>query len=174
MPQGQLAYILFVDQTAHPEHPIAPGGPPPGIWPSPGYPAHPIAPGGAPPWVSHPIPPTVWPNPPGPGIWPPGSGIDMPTHPIYIPVPPPPDSGLSPTHPIYIPVYPAHPIAPGGPPPVVWPGPGPFPHPEHPIVTPPQAMAELLQKIKSVVDFWTGNLPPPAGGKPVVTPTGKP
>jgi hypothetical protein len=59
----------------YPAHPIAPGGPPPGIWPGPGYPAHPIAPGGPPPWVSHPIPPTVWPNPPGqgpgnpPGFW---------------------------------------------------------------------------------------------------------
>ena len=29
-----------------------------------------------------------------------------PEHPIYIPVDPPPDSGLSPEHPIYLPVYP--------------------------------------------------------------------
>jgi hypothetical protein len=39
-----------------PTHPIAPGGPPPGIWggaPIPGYPAHPIAPGG-PPSFGHP------------------------------------------------------------------------------------------------------------------------
>lgn len=35
--------------------------------------------------------------------------------------------------------HPEHPIAPGGPPPSVWPGPGPFPHPEHPIVLPPDA-----------------------------------
>jgi hypothetical protein len=46
-------------------HPIAPGGPPPGIWPSPGYPAHPIAPGGP--------PPGIWPSP------------GVPTHPIVLP-----------------------------------------------------------------------------------------
>src|ERR1700747_1925910 len=51
-----------------PEHPIAPGGPPPGIWPSPGYPAHPIAPGGP--------PPSIWPTPPG-GYF--------PSHPIVLP-----------------------------------------------------------------------------------------
>jgi hypothetical protein len=72
-----------------PTHPIA--GAPPSVWPSPGYPAHPIAPGGA--------PPEIW----GP--------ILTPENPIYIPITPPPDSGLSPTHPIYIPVYPSHPIA---------------------------------------------------------------
>jgi hypothetical protein len=75
----------------YPAHPISPGGPPPGIWPSPGHPTHPIAPGGAPPGIwhspgypahpivippeelppwwpgspAHPIPPTVWPTPPG-------------------------------------------------------------------------------------------------------------
>jgi hypothetical protein len=65
-----------------PTHPIAPGGPPPGIWPSPGHPAHPIAPGGPPPeiWPSpgHPAHPIYWP----PSIWPsPG----VPTHPIVLP-----------------------------------------------------------------------------------------
>jgi hypothetical protein len=78
----------------HPAHPIAPGGRPPGIWggappwvdntlpqpqPIPGWP--PVAmppiyippegatpPPGAPPWVSHPIPPTVWPEPPVEGV----------------------------------------------------------------------------------------------------------
>jgi len=62
-----------------------------------------------------------------PGIW--GPTDPRPTPPIYIPVPPPPESGLKPEHPIYIPVYPAHPIVipvppePGGEPqpPVVWP-----------------------------------------------------
>src|SRR5580765_5122931 len=56
----------------YPAHPIAPGGPPPGIWPSPGHPAHPIAPGGPPPEASqgpglptHPIAPGGQP----PGIW---------------------------------------------------------------------------------------------------------
>jgi hypothetical protein len=74
-----------------PAHPIAPGGPPPSVWPEPGYPAHPIAPGGQ--------PPGIWPSP------------GVPTHPIYVPITPPPDSGLSPEHPIYLPVYPSHPIA---------------------------------------------------------------
>jgi hypothetical protein len=79
-----------------PTHPIAPGGMPPGIWPSPGVPTHPIAPGGP--------PPGVWPSPPGgsPGV---------PTHPIVIPPgqqPPPvpthPISGLpEPSHPIVLP-----------------------------------------------------------------------
>jgi hypothetical protein len=110
-----------------PSHPIAPGGPPPGIWPSPGYPAHPIAPGGQ--------PPGIWPSP------------GQPTHPIYIPVDPPPESGLSPEHPIYIPVYPSqgpgfptNPIAPGGPPPGIWPNPD-----------------AIKAAIKS---FLQGNLPP--------------
>jgi hypothetical protein len=69
-----------------PAHPIAPGGPPPTIWPSPGHPAHPIAPGGpplgfwggtAPPYVDIGGPPQQ-----GTGIWPsPG----VPTHPIVLP-----------------------------------------------------------------------------------------
>ena len=33
-------------------------------------------------------------------------GDAHPEHPIYIPVDPPPESGLSPEHPIYLPVYP--------------------------------------------------------------------
>jgi hypothetical protein len=112
-----------------PTHPIAPGGPPPGIWPGPGYPSHPIAPGGPPPGIwpspgypSHPIapggsPPGIWGGPPSyvdiggpgwqPGIWG-GGNVPMPTPPIYIPLPPgekPPEpgNGLSPTHPIVIP-----------------------------------------------------------------------
>jgi hypothetical protein len=99
----------------YPTHPIAPGGPPPGIWPSPGHPAHPIAPGGP--------PVGIWPSP------------GVPTHPI---AGPPPGIWPSPGHP-------AHPIAPGGQPPHVdntlppvlgiWPDPG---VPSHPIVLPPQ------------------------------------
>jgi hypothetical protein len=78
--------------SGYPTHPIAPGGQPPGIWGgAPSYPSHPIAPGGQPPYPSQ-----------GPGF---------PSNPIYIPIQPPPDSGLSPEHPIYIPVYPEHPIA---------------------------------------------------------------
>jgi hypothetical protein len=74
-----------------------------------------------------------------------------PAHPIYIPVEPPPETGLSPEHPIYIPVEPppevshpiapggtpgtpTHPIAPGGPPPTA--GHLPAPTPGHPIYVP--------------------------------------
>jgi hypothetical protein len=82
---------------AHPEHPIAL---PPLVWPP--LPAHPIAPGGPPAHPAHPIAPGGSP----PGIWPsPG----VPTHPIYIPVPQPPEA-VYPEHPIYWPVYPSHPI----------------------------------------------------------------
>lgn len=75
----------------YPAHPIAPGGKPPSIWPSPGHPAHPIAPGGPPPsiWPSpghpaHPIviPPEIWPDPPE-------GQAPHPEHPIVIPIPPP-------------------------------------------------------------------------------------
>jgi hypothetical protein len=110
VPTPPIYYPPGVNVPVFPTHPIAPGGPPPGIWPSPGHPAHPIAPGGAPPEVwpspghpSHPIAPGGAP----PEIWGP---ILTPEHPIYIPITPPADSGLAPTHPIYIPVYPSHPI----------------------------------------------------------------
>jgi hypothetical protein len=108
-------------------HPIAPGGPPPQIWPGPGYPAHPIAPGGQPPYPSQ-----------GPGF---------PTNPIVIP-----PGGLAPgipSHPIYWPPYPSqgpgfptHPIAPGGPPPV----------PAHPIVIPGDDEANPKFEVKAA---WT-------------------
>lgn len=72
---------------------------PPSIWPSPGHPAHPIAPGGPPPGIwgpndPRPTPPIVLPpyEPGGPpvGIWPsPGH----PAHPIVIPEPPPQPEG---------------------------------------------------------------------------------
>jgi hypothetical protein len=110
-----------------PTHPIAPGGPPPQIWPSPGHPAHPIAPGGpppgywggvAPPLPTHPIAPGGQP----PGIWG-GGNVPMPTPPIYLP--PGSIPGAKPEHPIYIPPssgvpgVPTHPIVlppPGSPP----------------------------------------------------------
>lgn len=103
----QPFYALIIpmghhDPGAHPEHPIAPGGPPPSVWPGPGplpHPEHPIA--GPPPsiWPSpghpeHPIyyPPTVWPEP------------GHPEHPIVIPKPPDPPSGSGdPEHPINLP-----------------------------------------------------------------------
>jgi hypothetical protein len=128
-----------------PTPPIAPGGPPPQIWPSPGVPTHPIAPGGPPPgyWggVAPPYPdqglpgqqPGIWPSPghpthpiaPGgapPGIWG-GGNVPMPTPPIYLP--PGTLPGTKPEHPIYIPPssgvpgVPSHPIVlppPGSPP----------------------------------------------------------
>jgi hypothetical protein len=71
-----------------------------------GEPTHPIV-----------LPPAVWP--------PTGGGVPMP--PIYYPPTPPPGIWPSPGHP-------AHPIAPGGGPPVVWPGPG---VPTPPIYYPP-------------------------------------
>jgi hypothetical protein len=69
--------------------------------PMPGGPSvsHPIAPGGPPPWVSHPIPPTVWPNPPGGGGVPP-LGIWGGVPPLWLdntlPQPQPPSGGGSP------------------------------------------------------------------------------
>jgi hypothetical protein len=92
-----------------------PGGPPPVIWPGPGYPAHPIAPGGGP---AHPI--VIPPDAVAPGV---------PSHPIYLPPP-------EPAHPI---VIPPDAIAPGVPAhPIVLPPPG---SPEHPIVIPPDAIS---------------------------------
>lgn len=58
-----------------------------------------------------------------------------PEHPIYIPVDPPPDSGLSPTHPIYLPVYPDIGFPADQPHPDQG-LPGDQPHPEHPIYIP--------------------------------------
>jgi hypothetical protein len=135
-----------------PTHPIAPGGPPPQVWPGPGYPAHPIAPGGP--------PPQIWPGPGhpahpiAPGGQPPypSQGPGFPTNPIVIP----PD-GLAPgipSHPIYWPIEPAHPIAPGGPPPV----------PAHPIVIPGDDEANPKFEVKAA---WT----PQTGWVTVIVPT---
>jgi hypothetical protein len=111
-----LCILIPVDPGAHPAHPIAPGGSPPGIWGPPGpWPTPPIAPGGP--------PPEIWPSPgypahpiapggPPPGIWG-GGNVPMPTPPIYYP----PSGGQ--------PGYPAHPI-------VLPPG-----TPSHPIEIPP-------------------------------------
>jgi hypothetical protein len=125
----------------HPAHPIAPGGPPPGIWPSPGHPAHPIAPGGPPPgiWPSpgHPAHP-IAPGGPPLGFWG-GGNVPMPTPPIYLP--PGTIPGLKPEHPIYIP-------------PSIWPSPG---VPTHPIVLPPpgtDGKPEILQNWE-VTTAWS-------------------
>jgi hypothetical protein len=108
-----------------PSHPIAPGGPPPGYW------------GG----VAPPHPDQGLPGQP-PGYWG-GVAPPLPTHPIA-PGGQPPTIWPSPGHP-------AHPIAPGGPPLGIWGGvappypdqglPGSQPHPSHPIVIPPGALA---------------------------------
>jgi hypothetical protein len=115
-----LALITPLSQPAQPPgvptHPIAPGGPPPEIWPGPGAPTHPIAPGGGP---SHPI--VIPPDAISPGV----PSHPTPGHPIFVPpgaiapgvpanpiVLPPPEVG----HPIVIPPdalapgTPAHPI----------------------------------------------------------------
>jgi hypothetical protein len=118
-PTPPIYYPPGIWPPGFPTHPIAPGGPPPGIWPGPGYPAHPIAPGGP--------PPVIWPGPgyPAPPIYYPPypSQPPFPTPPINIGGPPPWGIPLPPG--IWpSPGYPAHPIAPGGPPPSVWPGPG--------------------------------------------------
>jgi hypothetical protein len=143
MAQAFKAYIIIDEpmQPGYPAHPIAPGGPPPEVWPGPGYPAHPIAPGGQPPgfwggspaWPSHPI----YPGGPPPG---PSQGPGFPTHPIVLPPPPQPGQPPEiwpkpgqPAHPIVIPPDAVSPGVPSQPiylPPVVWPGPG---YPAHPI-----------------------------------------
>jgi hypothetical protein len=86
---------------------VAPGVPsqpiylPPSVWPGPGYPAHPIAPGGPPPsvwppgiWgggnVPMPTPPIYIGLPPGEELPPPGNG-NSPSHPIVLPPGTPPD-----------------------------------------------------------------------------------
>lgn len=140
-------FLEAVDPDAHPEHPIAPGGSPPSIWPSPGHPEHPIA---LPPYVpahpiiippdfispgvpAHPIviPPVIWPRP------------GHPAHPIVIP----PDLGIwpggHPEHPIVIP-----------PPTSIWPG----GTPTHPIVIPPDGEPQPDPKW-DVKAYWT-----PEGG----------
>lgn len=76
---GYLAYIIPIDAGARPEHPIAPGGPPPGIWPGPGplpHPEHPI------------VLPPIEPGGPPVQIWPKPGPFPHPEHPIVLPPPP--------------------------------------------------------------------------------------
>jgi hypothetical protein len=161
---AQLAIIIPlgpVEGGGTPTHPIAPGGPPPGIWPSPGYPAHPIAPGGP--------PPGIWPSPGYPAhpiVIPPAPGGGFPSHPIVIP---PPPVGIWPS-----PGYPTHPIAPGGPPLGFWGGVAP-PYPTHPIAPggPPTRPTEPPSTegdwVYSPVYGWVW-MPAGSGGKPVPAP----
>jgi hypothetical protein len=141
-----LAMITTIE-AGHPAHPIAPGGPPLGIWGGapppyvdiggPGsqpHPSHPIAPGGRPPgiWGGPPLyPDQGLPGRP-PGIWggaPPYVDIGFPGQ----------QPGVS------------HPIAPGGRPPGIWGGaptypdqglPGPQPTPTPPIWLPPGSIPD--------------------------------
>lgn len=127
---GFLAYIMPIDAgrpdqglpgmpvgpsqgPGFPTNPIAPGGQPPGIWPSPGRPDQGLP--GSQPGVSNPI--VIPPN---------GIEEGTPSHPIVIPnpgtptqpihIPPelvgPPGSPGVPTHPIRLPpLVPTHPIS---------------------------------------------------------------
>jgi hypothetical protein len=146
-----LAYIMWIDGS---NAPVDPGYFPPGV----GGPGSRPPSGGAHP--SHPI-----------------TRPDLtPSHPIYIPITPPPDSGLSPEHPIYIPVDPGFgnpddPVyrPPVGGPPGYWGG---GPHVENPIYRPGAAdvKAAMMAKIVAAVRFWTGNLPPGPEQPPTPTP----
>jgi hypothetical protein len=198
----------------HPGWPTVPGwpggslpgggggaGPPIAGWPGGlpgggGFPGQggPVDPGYSPPWARPQPPRPGWPTVPG---WPGGSlpggieGFPHPSHPIYIPITPPPESGLEPTHPIYIPVYPDNSLpgpqpSPGWPTVPGWPGgslpgggsgfpggppvvdntlPGPQPTPPKPPITP-----EQIEKLKAFVGFLFGNLPPGPETPPTPTP----
>lgn len=150
-----------------------PGGPPLGIWGGGGVGNYPDAgfPGPQPGQPPRPWGPINYPDQglPGnqPGIW--GPGDPRPNPPIYIPIMPPPDSGLSPTHPIYVPVYPDQSL----PQPQPHPDqslPGAQPHPDQglPGGSNEEAKKAFLKKAKEVVDFWTGNLA--QGQHPTPTP----
>jgi hypothetical protein len=154
--KGFLAYITPVDSGAHPEHPIAPGGSPPGIWgPTDPRPTPPIViPPGAIDGVhpEHPIYIPVYPA--HPIVIPPGSIVDdppFPAHPIVIPPGIWGPTDPMPTPPIVIPQPPG-----GGPPVVIWPSPG---HPEHPIVIPLPPLSDAHPEHPIV-------LPPPEVGIP--------
>jgi hypothetical protein len=154
-----------------PTHPIAPGGPPLGIW------------GGAP--LPTPTPPIYYPPYPS-------TGPGFPTHPIAPGGPPLgiwggpplyPDQGLPGWQP-----RPSHPIAPGGRPPGIWGGPplypdqglpGPQPIPTPPIYLPPGTIpgAKPEHPIYIPPSIWPSPgvpthpivLPPPnSDGKPEV------
>lgn len=113
-PTPFLAWITPVDTGASPEHPIAPGGPPPGVnvptfptpLPMPGGRPGPVDPGYGVPGGAHVSPPIYHPGHPDHGL---PSTPGTPTHPIA------PSPGV-PTHPIAPPPpQVGHPIEPGGP-----------------------------------------------------------
>jgi hypothetical protein len=135
-----------VNVPVFPTHPIAPGGPPPGIWPGPGVPTPPIY---------YPPPPGIWPEP------------GFPTHPIAPGGPPP---GIWPS-----PGFPTHPIAPGGPPPGVWPGPGvPTPPIYYPPMQPPGTWPSPGFPTHPIAPGGPGGPPPVVGWVPPGTVPGHP
>jgi hypothetical protein len=175
MAEAFFALIKPLARPGEPAHPIAPGGEPPEIWPSPGHPEHPIViipPDSIAPGVpAHPIYIPVYPM--HPIVIPPGwLGGGKPEHPIVLPPP-------LPEHPIVIPPdavapgVPAHPIV--IPPPLLgmWGGANePFPTP--PIFLPPMAPGERPKLIEWVIGWsedtgWVvvgvPNVPVPTPGK---------
>jgi hypothetical protein len=182
MPQSFYALITPLTPGT-PEHPIAPGGEPPGIWPSPGHPAHPIVivpPGAIAPGVpTQPIYLPVYPM--HPIVIPPGSlGGGKPEHPIYLPPGIWGPNDPFPTHPIVIPPdavspgVPAHPIVIPPPPLGIWGGSNqPFPTP--PIFLPPPAPGEERPRLIEWTIGWsedtgwvvvgTPNVPVPTPGR---------
>lgn len=146
---GYLAYIIPVDQGARPDQSLPGNQPYPGQG-LPGFQPYPDQ--GLP--GNQPYPdqglPVQLPRPDQslPGNQPyPDQGLPRPqlrpTHPIYVPIAPPPGSG-SPEHPIYIPIYPAHPI-------VIPPN------------TPPD---QIYEQIKEKLGFIFGNMPTDPNEKP--------
>jgi hypothetical protein len=129
------------DSGLSPEHPIyIPVEPPLGTWGGVAPPHVDISPPGAQPGPDQGLPG----DQPRPDQGLPGAQPG-PSHPIYIPITPPPDSGLAPEHPIYIPVE-------------IW---GDIELPTHPIQLPPTDLTDdQKQKLR---DFIFGNLPPSAG-----------
>ncbi len=86
-----------VNVPTFPSHPIAPGGPPVGIWPGPGVPTPPI--------YVPPAPPIVWPGPGTPGHPISGGGYVIGWSPVfgYVLIPiggATPPTGEHPAHPI--------------------------------------------------------------------------
>jgi len=137
MPKGSWAYIQFVERPGSPGSPDQGlPGQPPGIWPGEGYPDQGLPSGGVGVWPSPghpgqlpswrpgghpdqglPVPPHVWPRPPGGGLpvdpgW--GVGAERPSHPIYPVGPGHPDNTLPPVEGVEPP-----PVDP--PPGTVWP-----------------------------------------------------